>query len=169
MRFDRHARGRGWTVLALTLLIALASTTVALAQDQAVTEPAAKSSDSPLAFLGHFFNSLGWVFGPLLGVVSVCLFAFVVLLILDLRMSVIVPPGFVEEFTDTVNKRQFKQAFDLARNDTARMQVRGLLALAPPFFIHGCGSAACFNRLVFSYGAAAIAPSITLAPPPPER
>ena len=38
---------------------------------------------------------------------------------LDLRMSVAIPPGFVDEFTDTVNKRKFKEAFDMARNDTS--------------------------------------------------
>ena len=39
------------------------------------------------------------------------------LLALDLRMSAAIPPGFVDEFTDTVNKRKFKEAFDMARND----------------------------------------------------
>jgi biopolymer transport protein ExbB len=38
---------------------------------------------------------------------------------MDLRMGVAIPPGFVEEFTDTVNKRKFKEAFDLARNDNS--------------------------------------------------
>ena len=28
-----------------------------------------------------------------------------------------IPPGFVDEFTDTVNKRKFKEAFDMARNE----------------------------------------------------
>ena len=48
---------------------------------------------------------------------SICLVALVVLLFLDLRMSAAVPAGFVDEFTDTVNKRKFKEAFDMARND----------------------------------------------------
>jgi biopolymer transport protein ExbB len=42
-----------------------------------------------------------------------------VLLLLDLRMSVAIPPGFVDEFVDTVNKRRFKEAFDMARNDSS--------------------------------------------------
>jgi biopolymer transport protein ExbB len=45
--------------------------------------------------------------------------ALIVLLAMDLRMGVAIPPGFVEEFTDTVNKRKFKEAFDLARNDSS--------------------------------------------------
>ena len=62
-------------------------------------------------------KSLGWVFGPLLLAISVAMLALVVLLALDLRMSSAIPPGFVDEFTDTVNKRKFKEAFDMARND----------------------------------------------------
>lgn len=62
-------------------------------------------------------KSLGWVFGPLLMAVSVAMLALVVLLALDLRMTSAIPPGFVDEFTDTVNKRKFKEAFDMARND----------------------------------------------------
>jgi biopolymer transport protein ExbB len=62
-------------------------------------------------------KALGWIFGPLLMGVSVAMMARVVLLVLDLRMSSAIPPGFVDEFTDTVNKRKFKEAFDMARND----------------------------------------------------
>jgi biopolymer transport protein ExbB len=59
------------------------------------------------------------IFGLMLLFTSVGLFALVVLLSMDLRMSTCIPPVFVEEFTDTVNKRRFKEAFDLARNDTS--------------------------------------------------
>ncbi|HJZ53373.1 MAG TPA: MotA/TolQ/ExbB proton channel family protein [Gemmataceae bacterium] len=65
----------------------------------------------------HMIESVGWVFGPLLLSISVILIALVVLLALDLRMVAAIPPGFVDEFTDTVNKRKFKEAFDMARND----------------------------------------------------
>jgi biopolymer transport protein ExbB len=43
----------------------------------------------------------------------------IVILAMDLRMNLAIPPDFVEEFTDTVNKRQFKQAFEMARNDNS--------------------------------------------------
>jgi biopolymer transport protein ExbB len=72
-------------------------------------------SDKPLVLF--MMEALGWIFGPLLLAVSVSLVALVVLLALDLRMSAAIPPGFVDEFTDTVNKRKFKEAFDMARND----------------------------------------------------
>jgi biopolymer transport protein ExbB len=67
----------------------------------------------------HIIESAGWVFGPLLFLMSIFLIVLVVLLMLDLRMSVAIPPGFVDEFIDTVNKRRFKEAFDMARNDTS--------------------------------------------------
>ena len=67
----------------------------------------------------HIIESAGWVFGPLLILMSIFLIVLVVLLMLDLRMTVAIPPGFVDEFIDTVNKRRFKEAFDMARNDTS--------------------------------------------------
>jgi biopolymer transport protein ExbB len=36
---------------------------------------------------------------------------------MDLRMASCVPPGFVEDFTDTVNKRRFKEAYEMAKED----------------------------------------------------
>ena len=67
--------------------------------------------------LEHIVTSAGWVFGPLLLLVSIALVTLIVHLAMDLRLTVAIPPEFVEEFTDTVNKRQFKQAYELARND----------------------------------------------------
>jgi biopolymer transport protein ExbB len=67
----------------------------------------------------HIIESAGWVFAFALGIPSIALVAICVLLALDLRMSVAIPPGFVDEFIDTVNKRRFKEAFEMARNDTS--------------------------------------------------
>jgi len=63
----------------------------------------------------HVATSAGIVFGGLLLTISTCLVALVILLILDLRLSGAIPPGFVEDFTDTINKRRFKEAFEMAR------------------------------------------------------
>jgi len=49
--------------------------------------------------------------------VSITLVTLVVLLAMDLRMSNSIPPDFVEEFTDAVNKRRFKEAFEMARDE----------------------------------------------------
>jgi biopolymer transport protein ExbB len=65
----------------------------------------------------HIIKSAGPIFGPLLLFLSVALVALIVMLALDLRLSVAIPPQFVEQFTETVNRRQFKEAFELARND----------------------------------------------------
>ncbi len=94
--------------MAVTLLFA----NVASAQDAGGGEQA--QGGNLVLFM---IKSLGWVFGPLLLAISVAMLALVVLLALDLRMSSAIPPGFVDEFTDTVNKRKFKEAFDMARND----------------------------------------------------
>ncbi len=69
--------------------------------------------------LEHIIKSAGWVFGPLLLIVSIALVTLIVILAMDLRLNASIPPDFVEEFTDTVNKRQFKQAFEMARNDNS--------------------------------------------------
>ena len=67
----------------------------------------------------HIIVSVGPVFGTILLIVSICLVALCVLLSMDLRMSAAIPPGFVEDFTDTVNKRQFKAAYEMAKDDSS--------------------------------------------------
>ena len=57
------------------------------------------------------------MFGIVLLGCSVWLVAICVLLFLDLRMQNAIPAGFVDEFTDVVNKRKFKEAYDMARGD----------------------------------------------------
>lgn len=69
--------------------------------------------------LKHIIESAGPVFGPLLLIISIALVTVIVLLAMDLRMVTSIPPSFVDEFTDTVNKRKFKEAYDLARNDNS--------------------------------------------------
>ena len=63
----------------------------------------------------HIIKSAGWFFGPVILLISIGLVALIVLLTMDLRMAICIPPSFVDEFTDTVNKRRFKEAFELAR------------------------------------------------------
>ena len=64
----------------------------------------------------HIIKSLSW-FAPIMLIVSIALMSLIVLLVMELRMGSAIPPGFVEEFTDTVNKRQFKQAYEMAKED----------------------------------------------------
>jgi biopolymer transport protein ExbB len=67
----------------------------------------------------HIIRSVGCFFGFVFGVISVILVALVVLLALELRMGGAIPTGFVEDFTDTVNKRKFKEAYDMAKDDNS--------------------------------------------------
>jgi biopolymer transport protein ExbB len=101
-------------LLSLTVLALLPQT--GLAQEEAAPAAEGGSSDNKMVFI---IASVGWVFGAILLACSVWLVAIIVLLFLDLKMQAAIPPGFVEEFTDIVNKRKFKEAFDMARNDTS--------------------------------------------------
>ena len=82
--------------------------------DQAA--PAAKPHERSIIM--HMILSVGWMW-PVIGVLSISLVFLIVLLVMDLRMGDAVPPAFVEEFTDTVNKRRFKEAFEMARQDNS--------------------------------------------------
>jgi biopolymer transport protein ExbB len=107
------------SVFALGLLFTMARP--AHAQDEPVA--AADQGDrgeavkpQPRLFT-HIIQSAGPVFGLILLAVSIALVALIVLLAMDLRPTVAIPPTFVQEFTDTVNKRKFREAYDLARQD----------------------------------------------------
>jgi biopolymer transport protein ExbB len=80
----------------------------------------------------HMLKSVGWTFGFILLVVSIALVTLVVLLAMELRMGAAIPPSFVEDFTDTVNKRRFKEAYELAKEDpsfVARVLTAGMSRL----------------------------------------
>jgi biopolymer transport protein ExbB len=99
-------------VIAGVVLLALPQ--LAFGQDEGAAPAAASASENKMVFI---INSVGWVFGLLLLACSVWLIALCVLLFLDLKASAAIPAGFVDEFTDIVNKRKFKEAYDMARND----------------------------------------------------
>jgi biopolymer transport protein ExbB len=65
----------------------------------------------------HILFSVGPWMGGILLLVSIALVTLCVLLVMELRMGVAIPPVFVEEFTDTVNKRRFKEAYEMAKED----------------------------------------------------
>jgi biopolymer transport protein ExbB len=132
MQPSRLSRPRVWAFLIVSFLTIVAAGWLAPhwqaanAQEQqpATTVPAeatpADNTPAPRADEGlfwHIIKSAGPIFGPLLLFLSIALVALIVMLALDLRLGVAIPPGFVEGFTDTVNKRKFKEAFDMARND----------------------------------------------------
>ena len=89
--------------------------TLALAQD-APADPKAAVDVSLGKRLVHIATSVGF-FWCILGPTSLILMGIVVWLLLDLRGGAAIPAGFVDEFTDTVNKRKFKEAFEMAKED----------------------------------------------------
>lgn len=100
--------------------------------EKAAAPPVAKSGHSFGEILRHMLRSVGWLFGIVLLAVSITLVTLVVLLVMELRLDAAVPPAFVEDFTDTVNKRQFKQAFEMAKEDpsfVARVLTAGMSRL----------------------------------------
>ena len=67
----------------------------------------------------HMLRSIGPVMGIILGLLSVSLVALIVLLAMDVRMGDSVPPaGFVEEFTEIVNKRRSRRRTKWPRTTT---------------------------------------------------
>ncbi len=88
----------------------------AVGEGDKADNPAAAPKKADNLFM-HILKSLGWVFGITLAGVSIALMSLIVLLLMELRMGSAIPPGFVEDFTDTVNKRRFKEAYEMAKED----------------------------------------------------
>ena len=103
--------------IAFALAALCAFPSLGFAQD----EPAPVSGGASENKMIFIIQSIGWVFGAVLLGCSVWLIAIVVLLFLDLRMNNAIPAGFVDEFTDIVNKRKFKEAYDMARGDPSML------------------------------------------------
>ena len=114
-RLRNHTRFLFFAALALFLVASASSVANAAGGGGGGSLKLFADADEPLVLF--MLKALGWLFGPILLAISVAMLALVVLLILDLRMNSAIPAGFVDEFTDTVNKRKFKEAFDMARND----------------------------------------------------
>lgn len=121
------ALGRWLLSFALVAFVSTALlTTPAVAVAQEADPPAAEEkkdegaskrlSANPIV---HFFESIGIVFGIIFAALSVGTLALIIILVMDLRMGEAVSPAFVDEFTSLVNKRQFKQAYEMCKNDNS--------------------------------------------------
>ncbi len=110
--------GRTFLTLFAALVLFFSTPVVSSAQDGEA--PAASASADAKAsgdnIFIHIIKSVG-IFWLVLLPTSLWLVALVVLLTLDLRGGAAIPTGFVDEFTDIVNKRKFKEAFDMAKAD----------------------------------------------------
>ncbi len=93
----------------------LATPNVAMAQEEKGEDaPKQVATTNPIM---HFFQSIGIVFGLVFLALSIGTVALIIILFMDLRMADAISPTFVDEFTNMVNKRQFKQAYELAKTD----------------------------------------------------
>src|SRR5436190_13838309 len=112
MELSAGSRRQGLVrVLLFLLLLGIVTTTVtaltpAPAQAQEAEQPKGKLSANPFV---HFYESIGWTFGIIFAVISIGAVALIIVLVMDLRMGEAVPPAFIDDFTNMVNKRQFKQ------------------------------------------------------------
>jgi biopolymer transport protein ExbB len=122
---ERRRQRRITFLLACLVALFLSWAVLPSVQPARADDAAAKSDDEKkekteqVSMPIHMLQSIGWKMGIVLGLLSVSLVALVVLLAMDVRMGDSVPPTFVEEFTDTVNKRRFKEAYELAKNDSS--------------------------------------------------
>src|SRR5260370_13037977 len=117
--------------LALVLGVVAAAPQPARAEEGGEQKADEQPKEAP-SLPEHLIKSAGPVFGTVLGLMSIGLVTLIVLLAMDLRTALAIPPAFVDEFTDTVNKRQFKQAFELCRQDSsflARVLTAGMSRL----------------------------------------
>jgi biopolymer transport protein ExbB len=81
-------------------------------------------------------DMLGFLFGSVIGYILLLIYfifvALIVWLILDLRSGGILPLDFLEAFEDAMNKRKYKEAFDLAKQDhsvIAKVMTAGMTRL----------------------------------------
>jgi biopolymer transport protein ExbB len=125
--------GRGQALGRLLLAFVLAATTstvffatprFAVAQDGDNQPQPDKEDDTHKSKMSanpivHFFVSIGVVFGIIFAALSVGTLALIIILVMDLRMGEAVSTAFVDEFTGLVNKRQFKQAYEMCKNDNS--------------------------------------------------
>jgi biopolymer transport protein ExbB len=122
-------------LIALCMILAPSARAQDAEEGKAAETPKATSTADPVkqtSIFMHIVKSVGWTFGIILLLTSIALVALVVLLAMELRMSAAIPTGFIEEFTDTVNKRQFKQAYEMAKEDPSflgRVMTTGMTRL----------------------------------------
>lgn len=129
---ERIAPSARWRYLVPCLLFTLVVGLVLLTPDNALAQEPPKDEGEKANPLAHFFSSLGLTFGVIFALTSIGMVALIIVLSMDLRMGEALNAQFVDDFTNMVNKRQFKQAYELCKNDTsflARIMTAGMARL----------------------------------------
>ena len=114
---------RGWKSVVLLALFVLATTRPVFAQ-----EPAPAVAEEPQGMLSYVVESSGSI-GLVIFVASVIMVAVIAMLMLQYRRESVLPATFVGAFEAAINARDFKGAFELAKNDeslTARLLAAGM-------------------------------------------
>lgn len=86
---------------------------------EAKKEEGKKAEEAPKSAGSNLEKIVTYFIYALLGITSIAMVTLIVLLFLELRMNMAVPPAFVEDFTQSVNSRKFKEAFEMSRGETS--------------------------------------------------
>jgi biopolymer transport protein ExbB len=119
---EQPSRRSPWVPMALFVLLlavpiaVMAVTPLPGGMPAPTAEQAGEQQARPSLFW-FVSRSLGVVFGPLLLLCFINLAALIVLQSMDLRVTLAIPAAFVERFTDLVNQRRFREAFEVARKN----------------------------------------------------
>ena len=111
--------------------------------DPAAVEPAMPEANSdrggngvvpgaPDNLLVYYIKALGATFVIVFVALSFALVALLVMCFLQLRRTVLMPPGLIEEFENHLDKKEFQQAYELAKVDDSylgRVLAVGLVKL----------------------------------------
>jgi biopolymer transport protein ExbB len=108
-----------------TIMLALALVMLALmpvrSYAQEAEGDAAAAADSHKggedSFIVHSMKSAGVGWSLLMSFISIGMVALSVFLLMELRLGVVIPPDFVEEFNNAIEARQFQQAQQLAKDN----------------------------------------------------
>jgi biopolymer transport protein ExbB len=115
-----HHIGTKIVIVALALMMLALNPVRSYAQEGDGAEAAA-AADSHKggedSFIVHSMKSAGVGWSLLMSFISIGMVALSVFLLMELRLGVVIPPDFVEEFNNAIEARQFQQAQQLAKDN----------------------------------------------------
>lgn len=101
--------------------------------DDGTAPAAAPQNVESRSFLAYTARACGWFWGPAFLLTSFILVALIMMNVLQVRRDVLLPTGFVEEFEQKLNAKDFQGAYEFARGDdsfVARVLAAGMARLS---------------------------------------